>query len=107
VHGTVWLQKSKPTAGAHTALSAKRLRASTAKHKDSAAEMDEDEEDEEGDGANEKAPKSRRRPNTDSRCLPRLRNAPAHATECDAVPHAAFRTVSSRTLMRKAAWLLR
>ena len=59
----------------------------------------------EGDG--EEARRSRRRPNTDSRCLPRLRNAPAQATECDAVPHAAFRTVSSRTLMRKAAWLLR
>jgi hypothetical protein len=106
VHGTFWLQK-RPTAGARTALSAKRLRASTAKHKDSAAEMDEDEEDEEEDGANEKAPKSRRRPNTDSRRRRQLRNAPAHATECDAIPHAAFRSVSSRTLMRKAAWLLR
>ena len=106
MHGTFWLQK-RPTAGARTALSAKRLRASTGKHKDSAAEMDEDEEDEDEDGANEKAPKSRRRPNTDSRRLPRLRNAPAHATACDAIPHAAFRSVSSRTLMRKAAWLLR
>ena len=63
MHGTFWLQK-RPTAGARTALSAKRLRASTGKHKDSAAEMDEDDEDEDEDGANEKAPKSRRRPNT-------------------------------------------
>ena len=41
------------------------------------AYMDEDEANDEEDGANEGAPKSRRRPNTDSRCLPRLRHAPA------------------------------
>ena len=75
--------------------------------KDLDADMEVDEGDGEEDPANEEARRSRRRPNTDSRCLPRLRNAPAQATECDAVPHAAFRTVSSRTLMRKAAWLLR
>ena len=74
---------------------------------DAVADMEVDEGDDEDAAANEEARRSRRRPNTDSRCLPRLRNAPAHATECDAVPHAAFRTVSSRTLMRKAAWLLR
>ena len=74
---------------------------------DPVADMEVDKGDDEEDPANEEARRSRRRPNTDSRCLPRLRNAPAHATECDAVPHAAFRTVSSRTLMRKAAWLLR
>ena len=74
---------------------------------DPVADMEVDEGDGEEDPANEEARRSRRRPNTDSRCLPRLRNAPAHATECDAVPHAAFRTVSSRTLMPKAAWLLR
>ena len=74
---------------------------------DPVADMEVDEGDDVEDAANEEARRSRRRPNTDSRCLPRPRNAPAHATECDAVPHAAFRTVSSRTLMRKAAWLLR
>ena len=74
---------------------------------DPVADREVDEGDDVEDAANVEARRSRRRPNTDSRCLPRLRNAPAHATECDAVPHAAFRTVSSRTLMRKAAWLLR
>ncbi len=74
---------------------------------DPVADMEVDKGDDEEDPANEEARRSRRGPNTDSRCLPRPRNAPAHATECDAVPHAAFRTVSSRTLMRKAAWLLR
>ena len=64
------------------------------------ADMEVDEGDDEEDAANEEARRSRRRPNTDSRCLPRLRNAPAHATECDAVPRVVlyWSGVSSRTL---------